>query len=82
MCRFRKERRFHVFVSSAAPLTKQPLKGSVLKYEQPLAPVAEEDWEAPADQIITATAREMDCPLATDDGKILAYAHVKLAWLR
>jgi PIN domain nuclease of toxin-antitoxin system len=34
----------------------------------------------PADQIITATAREMDCPLATDDGKILAYAHVKLAW--
>ena len=36
----------------------------------------------PADQIITATAREMDCPLATDDGKILAYPHVKLAWLR
>jgi PIN domain nuclease of toxin-antitoxin system len=36
----------------------------------------------PADQIITATAREMDCPLATDDGKILAYGHVKLAWLR
>jgi PIN domain nuclease of toxin-antitoxin system len=34
----------------------------------------------PADQIITATAREMDCPLATDDAKILAYAHVKLAW--
>lgn len=32
----------------------------------------------PADQIIVATAREMDCPLATDDGKILAYAHVKL----
>jgi PIN domain nuclease of toxin-antitoxin system len=36
----------------------------------------------PADQIITATAREMDCPLATDDGKMLAYAHVKLAWPR
>lgn len=36
----------------------------------------------PADQIITATARVMDCPLATDDGKILAYAHVKLAWLQ
>ena len=36
----------HVFVSSAAPITKQPLKGSVLKYEQPFAPVAEEDWEA------------------------------------
>ncbi|MGA2659546.1 MAG: type II toxin-antitoxin system VapC family toxin [Verrucomicrobiota bacterium] len=36
----------------------------------------------PADQIITATAREMDCPLATDDGRILAYAHVKLAWPR
>lgn len=36
----------------------------------------------PADQIITATAREMDCPLATDDGKILAYPHVKLAWPR
>jgi PIN domain nuclease of toxin-antitoxin system len=36
----------------------------------------------PADQIIVATAREMDCPIATDDGKILAYAHVKLAWPR
>jgi PIN domain nuclease of toxin-antitoxin system len=36
----------------------------------------------PADQIITATAREMDCPLATDDGKILSYPHVKLAWPR
>jgi PIN domain nuclease of toxin-antitoxin system len=36
----------------------------------------------PADQIITATAREMDCPLATDDEKILVYPHVKLAWSR
>jgi PIN domain nuclease of toxin-antitoxin system len=36
----------------------------------------------PADQIIAATAREIDCPLATDDARILAYAHVKLAWLR
>lgn len=36
----------HVFVSSASPITKQLLEGSVLKYEQPLAPVAEEDWEA------------------------------------
>ena len=29
----------HVFVSSATPVTKDSLKGSVLKYEQPLAPV-------------------------------------------
>jgi hypothetical protein len=36
----------HVFVSSATPITQQPLKGSLLKYEQPLAPVAPEDWEA------------------------------------
>jgi len=36
----------HVFVSSSASHTKQPLKGSVLKYDQPLAPVAEGDWEA------------------------------------
>jgi PIN domain nuclease of toxin-antitoxin system len=36
----------------------------------------------PADQIITATARELNCPLATDDGKILAYTHVQLAWPR
>jgi hypothetical protein len=36
----------HVFVSSTTTFTKQPLKGSVLKYEQPLAPVAAEDWEA------------------------------------
>jgi hypothetical protein len=36
----------HVFVPSAMPVTKQPLKGSGSKYEQPFAPVAEEDWEA------------------------------------
>jgi hypothetical protein len=36
----------HVFVSSATPVTTQPLRGSVLKYEQPIAPVAGEDWEA------------------------------------
>jgi hypothetical protein len=36
----------HVFVSSASPATKQSLKGSVLRYERPFAPVAEEDWEA------------------------------------
>ena len=34
----------------------------------------------PADQIITATSRELNFPLATDDAKILAYPHVKLAW--
>ena len=36
----------HVFVSSATPVTTQTLRGSVLKYEQPFAPIAEEDWEA------------------------------------
>ena len=36
----------HVFVSSATPITRQTLQGSVLKYEHPLAPVAGEDWEA------------------------------------
>lgn len=36
----------HVFVSTVAPAKKDSLKGSVLKYDQPLAPVAEEDWEA------------------------------------
>lgn len=36
----------HVFVSSAKPLTTEPLKGSVLNYEQPFAPITEEDWEA------------------------------------
>lgn len=36
----------HVFVSSAPRNPHQPLKGSVLKYDQPLAPVAEEDWDA------------------------------------
>jgi len=39
----------HVFVSSVAPFTKDSLKGSVLKYEQPLAPVSQEDWEAADD---------------------------------
>ena len=32
----------------------------------------------PADQIIVATARILDVPLASMDGKILQYAHVKL----
>ena len=36
----------HVFVSPAIRVTHHLLKGSVLKYEQPLASVAEEDWEA------------------------------------
>ncbi len=31
----------------------------------------------PADQIIVATARIHDCPLVTQDAKILAYPHVK-----
>jgi PIN domain nuclease of toxin-antitoxin system len=36
----------------------------------------------PADQIIAATAREMNSPIATDDGKILSYPHVQLLWVR
>ncbi len=32
----------------------------------------------PADQIITATARVYNCPLVTQDAKILNYPHVKL----
>jgi len=33
----------------------------------------------PADQMIVATARVLDCPLVTMDGLILNYPHVKLA---
>ena len=33
----------------------------------------------PADQIIVATARELDAPLATVDSRILQYPHVKIA---
>ncbi|HEY3912991.1 MAG TPA: hypothetical protein VGN61_00785 [Verrucomicrobiae bacterium] len=36
----------HVFVSSAPHTNEQTLKGSVLKYDHPFAPVANEDWEA------------------------------------
>lgn len=36
----------------------------------------------PADQIIVATARALNSPLATDDSKIMAYPHVTLAWSR
>ena len=36
----------------------------------------------PADQIVVATARDLECPLATDDQEILQYPHVKLAWPR
>lgn len=31
----------------------------------------------PADQILVATARVLDCPLATADDKILKYVHVR-----
>lgn len=31
----------------------------------------------PADEVIVATARVLDCPLVTLDGKILDYLHVK-----
>ena len=34
----------HVFVSSAAHSEQQPLKGSVLRYEQPFEPAAGKDW--------------------------------------
>ena len=34
----------------------------------------------PADQLIVATARQLDCPLATDDAGMLAYPEVKLLW--
>jgi PIN domain nuclease of toxin-antitoxin system len=33
----------------------------------------------PADQIIVATARVLDAPLLTVDGRLLQYPHVKLA---
>jgi len=33
----------------------------------------------PADQLIVATARILDAPLVTVDGRLLQYAHVKLA---
>jgi len=33
----------------------------------------------PADQIIVATARLLDCPLVTADANIRAYTHVRLA---
>lgn len=33
----------------------------------------------PADQVIIATARSLDCELLTADSKILSYPHVKLA---
>lgn len=32
----------------------------------------------PADQLIVATARVLDCPVVTRDSKILSYTHVKL----
>jgi PIN domain nuclease of toxin-antitoxin system len=36
----------------------------------------------PADQIIVATARTLDCPLSTADEKILKYPHVRLLPIR
>jgi len=36
----------HVFVSSAKPVKKCLLQGTVLKYERPFAAAANEDWEA------------------------------------
>jgi hypothetical protein len=36
----------HVFVSPSTNAAQQSLKGTVLKYDQPFAPVSEQDWEA------------------------------------
>ncbi|MGD0869299.1 MAG: type II toxin-antitoxin system VapC family toxin [Bryobacteraceae bacterium] len=33
----------------------------------------------PADQLLVATARVIQCPVMTEDGKIAAYPHVQLA---
>ena len=33
----------------------------------------------PADQLPVATARVLQCPIVTEDGKIAAYPHVRLA---
>ena len=33
---------------AAEPADQFPLRGSVIKYEDPVEPVAEEDWEATA----------------------------------
>jgi PIN domain nuclease of toxin-antitoxin system len=33
----------------------------------------------PADQLLVATARILQCPIMTDDNKIAAYPHVRLA---
>ena len=33
----------------------------------------------PADQLLVATARVLQCPLMTEDGRIAAYPHVRLA---
>ena len=52
-----------------------PLQPKVAVASTQLPPPFHQD---PADQIITATARELNCPLATDDAKILAYPHVRL----
>ena len=43
---FSKGESVHVYISSAKPALTQSLKGTVLNYERPLAPVVEEDWEA------------------------------------
>ena len=34
----------------------------------------------PADRIIVATARQLDCPIVTADRKILNYPHVRSVW--
>ena len=33
----------------------------------------------PADQLLVATARVLECPFMTEDGRIVAYPHVRLA---
>jgi len=34
----------------------------------------------PADRIIVATARKLQCPIVTADHKILEYPHVETMW--
>ena len=58
----------------AERLTVEPLTASLCLESTRLPDSFHRD---PADRLIVALARRLDCDLATADGKILAYPHVK-----
>ena len=64
------------WVHGDARLTENQLR-SLQEHEAQGLGISVNFHRDPADQIIVATARTLDCPLLTADTRILSYPHVR-----